>query len=400
MYAWKFKDKNILLASGVNSKSQILYVRDPRKRVAKVAPWLTLDGDPYPVVVGGQIEWMVDGYTTTSGYPYSEQQSLGSATKTSLTTTSTSVAAQQNTQDQLHPQLGEGDRRRLHRQGHALRLEPAERPGSGARDLGEGVPGRGQPQSAMPAGLVPHLRYPEDLFKVQRQLLAHYHVTDPHAFYNGTEFWNVPNDPTVSGSVPQPAYYFTMTPDGTPTDGLAASVLADVAAGLAEPAQPDGVPSVDSQPGPNYGKFTLLTVPADRVTDGPQQVQNDIESTTNVSRQLSLLRQGGSRVVARQPAVGARGRRLPVRRAGVRAVGWDRLLPGAAAASSLRATGSCPTNRRWSQALDGVFGVKSSTPSSGSSSSTSPPTVRHGQRDRHSQGEPCPEAGDRGGATG
>ena len=69
LYAWKFRDKNILLSSGVNSKSQILYVRDPRKRVAKVAPWLTLDGDPYPVVVNGQIEWVVDGYTTTERLP-------------------------------------------------------------------------------------------------------------------------------------------------------------------------------------------------------------------------------------------------------------------------------------------------------------------------------------------
>ena len=69
LYAWKFKDKNILLSSGVNSASRILYVRDPRQRVAKVAPWLTLDGDPYPVVVDGQIVWVVDGYTTTRRFP-------------------------------------------------------------------------------------------------------------------------------------------------------------------------------------------------------------------------------------------------------------------------------------------------------------------------------------------
>src|SRR6202012_6085256 len=96
VYAWHFKDKNILLSSGVNSKSRILYIRDPRDRVAQVAPWLTLDGDPYPVVVDGQILWVVDGYTTTNGFPYSEEESLSSSTKTSLNTTTDSVASQRN----------------------------------------------------------------------------------------------------------------------------------------------------------------------------------------------------------------------------------------------------------------------------------------------------------------
>ena len=96
LYAWKFKDKNILLSSGVNSDSRILYIRDPRARVQKVAPWLTLDGDSYPVVVNGQMLWVVDGYTTTDGFPYSEQESLSSSTKTSLNTTTPAVAAQRN----------------------------------------------------------------------------------------------------------------------------------------------------------------------------------------------------------------------------------------------------------------------------------------------------------------
>jgi hypothetical protein len=130
--------------------------------------------------------------------------------------------------------------------------------------------------------------------------------------------------------------------------------------------------SVDSQPGPNYGKFTLLTVPADRVTDGPQQVQNDIESTTNVSRQLSLLRQGGSRVVlGNLLSVPVDGGFLYVEPVYVQSAG----------------TGSFPVLRRiiaesngvvsyeptLSQALDGVFGVKSAAPSSGSSTSSGPP---------------------------
>jgi hypothetical protein len=378
LYALKFKDKNILLASGVNSKSQILYVRDPRKRVAKVAPWLTLDGDPYPVVVGGQIEWVVDGYTTTDGYPYSEQQSLGSATKTSLTTNSTSVAAQQNThinyirnsvKATVNAYTGQVTLYAWNQTGH---------PDPVLDTWEKAFPGVVQPQDKMPQDLVSHLRYPEDLFNIQRTLLAHYHVTDPHAFYNGTEFWNVPNDPTVSGAVPQPAYYFTMTPDGTPSNtsppvfSLTSSLVSLNRRNLT------AYLSVNSQPGPDYGKFTLLTVPADRVTDGPQQVQNDIESTTEVSRQLSLLRQGGSRVVlGNLLSVPVDSGFLYVEPVYVQSAG----------------TGSFPVLRRiiaesngvvsyeptLARALDGVFGVQSPTsPTKPTGGSKPPPTGNGG----------------------
>jgi uncharacterized protein len=299
LYAWKYKDKNILLASGVNAKSQILYVRDPRQRVAKVAPWLTLDGDPYPVVVNGQIEWVVDGYTTSDGYPYSEQQSLGSATKTSLTTNSASVASQRNTHINY---IRNSVKATVNAYTGQVTLYEWNQTAPNTKDpvlatWEKAFPGVVQKQSAMPQDLVAHLRYPEDLFNIQRELLAHYHVTDPRAFYNGTEFWNVPFDPNDTANVPQPAYYFTMTPDGSPTS--TAPEVFSLTSPLVSLNRRNltGYLSVDSQPGPNYGKFTLLTVPADRVTAGPQQIHNDIESTTNVSRQLSLLRQGGSRVV-------------------------------------------------------------------------------------------------------
>jgi hypothetical protein len=230
----------------------------------------------------------------------------------------------------------------------------------------------------MPQDLVSHLRYPEDLFNIQRTLLAHYHVTDPHAFYNGTEFWNVPNDPTVSGAVPQPAYYFTMTPDGTPSNtsppvfSLTSSLVSLNRRNLT------AYLSVNSQPGPDYGKFTLLTVPADRVTDGPQQVQNDIESTTEVSRQLSLLRQGGSRVVlGNLLSVPVDSGFLYVEPVYVQSAG----------------TGSFPVLRRiiaesngvvsyeptLARALDGVFGVQSPTsPTKPTGGSKPPPTGNGG----------------------
>ena len=92
LYAVQLRDPNIFFSSDVNSASQLLTVRDPRARVAKVAPWLTLDGDVYPAVVDGQVEWVVDGYTSTSNYPESEEVNLHSATTSSLTQSGASVA--------------------------------------------------------------------------------------------------------------------------------------------------------------------------------------------------------------------------------------------------------------------------------------------------------------------
>jgi uncharacterized protein len=154
-----------------------------------------------------------------------------------------------------------------------------------------------QPQTAMPAGLVQHLRYPEDLFNLQRTLLAHYHVTNPKSFYGGTQFWNVPNDPTTSASspaVPQPAYYLSLSQDGSTTGPQTFSLTSPLVS--LNRRNLTAFLSVNSQPGPNYGQFQLLELPDNQVTDGPQQVQNNIESTTAVSTQLTLLRQGGSRV--------------------------------------------------------------------------------------------------------
>jgi uncharacterized membrane protein (UPF0182 family) len=304
LYSWKFKDKNILLSSGVNPDSRILYIRDPRARVSKVAPWLTLDGDPYPVVIDGQVLWIVDGYTTTDGFPYSEQESLSSSTRTSLNATTSAVAAQRNAQinyirnsvkatvDAYTGQVTLYEWNQV-----SSEATPTAAPDPVLKTWEKAFPGVVKPQSQMPAALVPHLRYPEDLFNLQRTLIAHYHVTDPRSFYNGTEFWNVPNDPTLppeQGNVPQPSYYLTVSPDGgtaapvfSLTSPLVSLTYRDLTAYL----------SVNSQPGPNYGKFTMLTVPANAGLAGPGQAQNELDSNADISKVHSLLDQGASQVI-------------------------------------------------------------------------------------------------------
>ena len=137
LYALKFGSEQILFSDRVTSDSQILYDRDPRDRVQKVAPYLTLDGRVYPAVVDGRVKWIVDGYTTSDQYPYSESKSLDDATTDSLTETSETIQALQPKTVELHPQLGEGHGRRLRRLGHAVRVG---RRGPDPQGVGLGVP--------------------------------------------------------------------------------------------------------------------------------------------------------------------------------------------------------------------------------------------------------------------
>ncbi|HVY08561.1 MAG TPA: UPF0182 family protein [Mycobacteriales bacterium] len=381
MFAWKFRDKNILLSSGVNSSSRILYLRDPRARVAKVAPWLTLDGDPYPVVVDGQVEWVVDGYTTTDGFPYSEQESLGSSTRTSLNTVGQSVAAQRNTQINYIRNSVKATVNAFTGQVNLYEwdqvpsdADPTAAPDPVLKTWEKAFPGVVKAQSQIPAALLPHLRYPEDLFNLQRTLISHYHVTDPHSFYNGTEFWNVPYDPTIAdgtSTIPQPSYYLTMSPDGgttPPVFSLTSSLVSLSRRNLT------AYLSVNSQPGPNYGKFTLLTLPANTGLAGPGQVQNELDSNTTISPQLTLLSSGGSRIIkGNLLTVPVAGSMLYVEPLYVQAAGGQTfpVLRKFLAYSG----GNGAYESTLSEALNAVFGVKGGTPAAPSGGSGEPTTV-------------------------
>jgi hypothetical protein len=155
-------------------------------------------------------------------------------------------------------------------------------------------PGIVKPESSMSAALRAHMRYPEDLFKVQRTLLTKYHITDPHAFYAGTDYWRVPNDPTKEPvSIPQPPYYLTLAMPGqtSPSFQLTTALAQNNRKNMA------AFVSVQSDTSsPDYGKMSVLQLPSNTQVSGPEQVGNDFESFTTASRELSLLRSGGSRV--------------------------------------------------------------------------------------------------------
>ena len=147
MYAVKFSEPNFLLSGRVNENSSVLYNRNPRQRVEKVAPWLTIDGDPYPVVVDGKIEWVLDGYTTTDRYPLGAARVVRDDDRRLAADHDHRAAHAADRRGQLHAQRGQGDRGRLRRHGHALRVG-RERPDP--RRLAQRLPGHGQGQVADP----------------------------------------------------------------------------------------------------------------------------------------------------------------------------------------------------------------------------------------------------------
>ena len=290
LYALRFKDKNLLFSSGVNSDSRLLYIRDPADRVKKVAPFLKLDGDPYPAIVDGRILWIVDGYTTTDGFPYAARTSLSSATTDTATQNARNIRTVQGQVNYIR---------------NSVKATVDAYDGTvtlyqwGARDpvletWKKIFPGIVKPESSISPDLRAHLRYPEDLFKVQRSLLTKYHITDPHAFYAGTDYWRVPDDPTKEPvATPQPAYYLTLAMPGqsSPSFQLTTALAQNNRKNMA------AFVSVESDPSsPDYGKMTVLQLPSNTQVSGPEQVGNDFESYTPASTELSLLRRGGSRV--------------------------------------------------------------------------------------------------------
>ena len=289
-YAVKFRELNIMLSGAINSYSKILYDRQPLARVAKVAPFLTLDGSPYPVIADHRIMWVVDGYTTTDLYPYSERLSMPQATSTSQAPNG-SVAGQQVGQINY---IRNSVKAVVDAYTGAVTLYQWGPPDPLLRTWMNAFPGIIKPRSAVPGYLLPHLRYPPDLFEVQRQILAKYHVENPQAFYGGQNFWAVPNDPTVSqgNGLSQPAYYLTLTMPGYrhPEFSLTTTYVPRGRANLA------AYMAVDSNPRSGYGSIRILQLPQDTAIAGPSQVQNAFETFARASIELTQLRKGGSSV--------------------------------------------------------------------------------------------------------
>jgi uncharacterized membrane protein (UPF0182 family) len=301
VYALKFSSDQILLSTdGVNSKSQILYDRNPISRVQKVAPYLTLDSDPYPTVVNGRVVWVVDGYTTSTSYPYSSSESLSQA----LSNTNTNSVATYAT-DQIN-YIRNSVKATVDAYSGKVTLYAWDNTDPVLKAWRSVFPSTVRPMSEIGGELMSHVRYPEDMFRVQRAILGRYHVTDATSWYRGDDQWRTPADPSASNDTDntsqQPPYYLTMQLPGQddPTFSLYSTYIPG--SGTSESRGIlTGYLAVDADAGStagakreDYGKLRLLVLPRDTVVNGPTQVQAQFQSDPTIKSQLNLLNIGGS----------------------------------------------------------------------------------------------------------
>ncbi|MEU3687161.1 UPF0182 family membrane protein [Streptomyces narbonensis] len=276
-YAVAFSEPQILYSGAIGEGSRILYNRTPKERVEAVAPWLTIDGDAYPAVVDGRIQWIVDAYTTTNGYPYASRTTLGDTTADSLTVGNQqrTVVAQQNQVNYIRNSV----KATVDAYDGTVNLYQWDTQDPVLKTWMKAFPGTVKAKSAIDGDLMEHLRYPQDMFKVQRELLTRYHVTDPAQFYSGSDAWQVPDDPTNKDGNAVPPYYLSMkmpgdtaqrfsltttfTPNGRPNLGGFMAVDADATS-------------------KEYGRLRLLRVTED--VPGPAQVQSKLNGLPDVAQ--------------------------------------------------------------------------------------------------------------------
>jgi len=266
-FAYRFGDLKLLLSRDIGARSRILFARDIRARLRRLAPFLTYDTDPYIVLVGGRLVWIVDAYTTSSRYPYATPHGGINYIRNSVKVV---VDAYDGTVDFYIVD-----------------------PGDPVVDSLAGIfPELFKSAAAMPADIQAHLRYPVDLFEIQAQVYATFHMRDPRVFYNREDLWTIPTELFGNETVPVEPYYVTMR--------------------LGDEARPEFILILPFAPAnrdnliawmaarndaPAYGELVVYRFPKDRLAFGPMQVESRINQDPVISQQLTLWNQEGSRVI-------------------------------------------------------------------------------------------------------
>jgi uncharacterized membrane protein (UPF0182 family) len=279
VFAAKFAERNFLFSNVIGSNSKILFNRDPAQRVEAVAPWLTTDSNIYPAIVNKRLVWIIDAYTTLDNYPYSELTSLSSATADS-----TEVAFNQLVPDKQVSYIRNSVKATVDAYDGTVTLYQQDERDPVLKAWMKVFPGTVKPKSDITAELAAHLRYPEDLFKVQRMLLAKYHVNDPVTFFSTSDFWDVPLDPNPTASSYQPPYYI-VAKDIAKGDDSASFQLTSAMNRFKRDYLAAYI-SASSDPA-TYGKITVLTIPGQ--VNGPKLANNAITTDTAVSQDLGVI---------------------------------------------------------------------------------------------------------------
>ena len=274
VFAANFAERNILFSRALGSESKVIIYRDPKERVHRVAPWLTTDANAYPAVVNGRIVWIVDAYTTLDTYPYAQHSSLeGPVSATGALRSGKEVSYVRNS---VKATVDAYD--------GTVTLYQFDPDDPVLQAWMRAFPGTVRSENDIPEELRTHFRYPEDLFKVQRELLAKYHVDEPREFFTTNAFWSVPSDPTNDSNPNQPPFYVLVGDQQTakPSFRLASAMVGFnrefLSAYISAHSDPEG-----------YGKLTVLQLPTDTLTQGPVQIQNSMISDTRVASERTLL---------------------------------------------------------------------------------------------------------------
>lgn len=268
IYAWDFRDFNILISSQLGADSRILYHRDIYDRVSRIAPFLSVDSDPYLVVHDGHIKWIVDCYTTSSRYPYSEP--LESGVNYIRNSAKAVVDAYDGTVD----------------------LYVTEPDDAVLETYASVFPDLFKPLEEMPEGLRAHLRYPVDMFSVQASVYRSYHMQDARVFYNKEDLWAIPKEVYSGGEQQTEPYYVIMKLPGLEEEEFL----------LMLPFTPSNKNNAIGWlgarcDGDNYGKLIVYRFPKEKLIYGPSQIENRIQQDTVITEQLALWSRGGSRVI-------------------------------------------------------------------------------------------------------
>ncbi|MGI8701894.1 MAG: UPF0182 family membrane protein [Nocardioidaceae bacterium] len=290
LYSAKFWDSSVLLSERVNADSRVIYNRDPLMMVKKVAPWLSIDGDPYPAVVDGHLKWLMDGFTTSAHYPMSDLVDLRTATSDSLTPEN-AVAGQPS--DKVN-YIRNSAKVTVDAYTGAVKIYQWDTSDPILATWMKAFPGVVSLKSDISPDLLAHFRYPEDLFKVQRQVLSRYHVVQASTFYSGSSNWTVPEDPTdISSHQAQPPFYMTVQlPGKDPQFSLSSVYVPKSRSNLASFVSVDADASSE-----DYGKITVLELPSDNTVDGPGQMSNQLTNDPAVTRSLLPFSRTGTRVL-------------------------------------------------------------------------------------------------------
>ncbi|MBO1030875.1 UPF0182 family protein [Tessaracoccus sp. SD287] len=285
-YAARFGDINLLLSNRVNADSKILYDRQPIQRVSQVAPWLTWDKDTYPAVVNGRVVWIVDGYTTTANFPNSQRTDLRTATSDAV---SDQMRLQQERPINYIRNSVKGVVDALD---GTVTLYAWEEGEPILQTWQKAFPDILQSKSSIPTELLQHLRYPQDMFKVQRNLLTRYHTTNPLTWVQGSDVWQVPDDPVKAGGKKEPPYYLSIkwpgdsAPIFSQTATFVPSGRQNLRAYMAVNADASS---------PDYGTIRILQMDDANQIAGPGQTMNAITTDPAVAERLRpFLNQGSA----------------------------------------------------------------------------------------------------------